>query len=300
MSTNFRGLNWDTRIPASDENVNVSEEAKRLKERRQQEQQERMEKMRTQAFEQEAERDRIVEEERRRVLEEQEKKPEEEEAVSEEDEDTPPEEEEAQTEEVSTQAPEPENKPAEKPVSKPKAPEKKFDAQAKKPVSHPSKGKEIPKPDVVQLRDFPASLANHVQRQFTGGSSKSKCLAAYILVMSDFDLSSATDIPDDVRQLTAQLKKKQKTATVSDIYDRLDTIEKKNKQTTDSLRELEVAIAYLLFDRFGFRRSMTPDSPRDLDMLEDGVMDLVDRMRAIGKQSVNEDNIRHGRGPHKV
>ena len=296
MSTNFRGLNWDTRIPASDENVNVSEEAKRLKEKRQQEQQERMEKMRTQAFEQEAERDRIAEEERRRAGEESES--EEEEAAP--GEEVSQEEEEAETEEASAQASEPENKPAEKPVSKPKASEKKFDAQAKKPVSHPPKGKEIPKPDVVQLRDFPASLANHVQRQFTGGSSKSKCLAAYILVMSDFDLSSATDIPDDVRQLTAQLKKKQKTATVSDIYDRLDTIEKKNKQTTDSLRELEVAIAYLLFDRFGFRRSMTPDSPRDLDMLEDGVMDLVDRMRAIGKQSVNEDNIRHGRGPHKV
>ena len=144
--------------------------------------------------------------------------------------------------------------------------------------------------DIVQIRDFPASIATYAQ----GRPGMGKALAAYVLAQADIDLSTAPDIPKEIRDLSRQLAAKRKNASVTDLYERLNDIGERLARLSDTVRELELATAYVIFDRAGFRQEDAP-SPSDVDMLEEGVMDLVDTMRKYGKLSKNEDKTRHGR-----
>lgn len=185
--------------------------------------------------------------------------------------------------------PKPARTKTEKPALKKTAPVK-----PEKVIQKPAAVNSRARGDVVQIRDFPASIATHIQNMFPGKPAMGKALAAYILATSDIDLSGAEDIPKDVRDLSRGIKSSQKNATVTDLYTRIANIDSENSRMTQTLRDIELAVAYIIFDRAGFRQESAP-SPSDIDMLEDGVMDLVDRMRAQGKQSKNEDKIRHGR-----
>lgn len=148
--------------------------------------------------------------------------------------------------------------------------------------------------DVVQIRDFPASVATHIQGLFPERPAMGRALAAYVMAMADIDLSSSEDIPKDIRELSRQLSAKRKNASVTDLYERLTDISEQVAKLSDVVRELEIAVAYIIFDRAGFRQEDAPTAS-DIDMLEDGVMDLVDNMRKHGKLSKNEDQKRHGR-----
>lgn len=148
--------------------------------------------------------------------------------------------------------------------------------------------------EVVQIRDFPASVATHIQGLFPERPAMGRALAAYVMAMADIDLSSAEDVPKDIRELSRQLSAKRKNASVTDLYERLTSISEQVAKLSDVVRELEIAVAYIIFDRAGFRQEDAPTAS-DIDMLEDGVMDLVDNMRKHGKLSKNEDQKRHGR-----
>lgn len=186
-------------------------------------------------------------------------------------------------ERVEKEKPAVEQKPLHRPVSRPLARKSKSESTVGR-----SRG------DVVQIRDFPASIATHIQNLFHGKPAMGKALAAYILAVSDIDLSGAEDIPDDIRELSREMKSGRKNASVNDLYTRLASIDSHNMKTNDMLQALEVAVAYIIFDRHGFRR-VNAAEPKDIDILEGDMMDLVDRIRQQGKLSKNEDLKRHGR-----
>lgn len=157
-------------------------------------------------------------------------------------------------------------------------------------------GKKQTAPDntVTQIRDFPNSVLNVVTREFPDAKSKRSALAAYVIVHSSesVDLS---DVPDDVREL---ISKYNGTDNSRMIAEQLDTILRHiltlmSVVSTFQVKS-ELADAYLLFDRLGFRREGAP-SPGKANLLEAGMTDMIERLRTQAKTLQKDENIRKGR-----
>lgn len=146
--------------------------------------------------------------------------------------------------------------------------------------------------ETVQLRDFPASLVNLAQGEFPN-ESMSRALAAYLIVHSDIDLTQES-VSDDIATLVKTHRKSREQVTTEAIYTRLTGLERQLSNLIMQNRELELALAYVIFDRLGYRQNSAGE-PSKVDLLEDGVMDMVDRLRAEAANARNQDTLRHGR-----
>ena len=159
-----------------------------------------------------------------------------------------------------------------------------------------SSGKKQAAPDntVTQIRDFPNSVLNVVTREFPDAKSKRSALAAYVIVHSSEPVD-LNDVPDDVRELISKYDGSDNSQMIAE---QLDTILRHiltlmSVVSTFQVKS-ELADAYLLFDRLGFRREGAP-SPGKANLLEAGMTDMIERLRTQAKTFQKDENIRKGR-----
>lgn len=144
------------------------------------------------------------------------------------------------------------------------------------------------KSDFVQIRDFPRSLMSAVRSEFPGANSNIDALAAYVLVKTNADAST---ISDEVKQLALEYDGDR---TAENIEKRLENLEKQNREMLSLLKELELVVAFLTFDRFGFRQD-NPKDVRSVDLLENGVESVLTRIREQATILRKQENIKNGR-----
>ena len=149
-------------------------------------------------------------------------------------------------------------------------------------------------PTTQTVSGIPRKLMDAVRRQFDSDSitSNSDALCAFIMIHLDV---SCDDVSENVLRI---VKEKRKEDPYLSVETRLKYLDEKTNKIVRAIPELEMAIAYYLFDRLGFRLNDANDA-RNIDMLESNkqgsVTDIVARMREQGEQMRKQDNIENGR-----
>lgn len=138
------------------------------------------------------------------------------------------------------------------------------------------------------IRDFPKDLLAVAKAEFPEASNNTDALSAYIAVKSDI---SVQGLPDSVQALVDAYEAPD---YLQSINDRLSSLERQNTALVMILQELELGLSYLTFDYLGYRKE-DASSARSVNFLENGVSDLITRMREQAKQFRAQDNIKKGR-----
>lgn len=197
-------------------------------------------------------------------------------------------------------------KPAEKPeivVKEPEMPvdepvlsayEQKVEEKLKREPGRTRKKRSKTKkgPDLVQMRNFPRSLVALAMEHFPDASNRSDAVAAFMIVKSERSLDSFEIENEEIERL---VKEYEGDKSMFDLIGRITEIEKSLEAILFTTRTLEVGLAYDLYDRLGFRRDPIPKSPRTLNMIEDGMLDLVPRIRTQSLEYRRQEKYRTGR-----
>lgn len=136
-------------------------------------------------------------------------------------------------------------------------------------------------------RYIPTVYANEARRLFPNAENVTDALVAYMAIKSGI----TADLSDKQLELVRDFDGDDPMVSVND---RLTRLENKMNALVAMHNEMELAVAYVLFDRLGFRRE-TPGNPGNTNLLENGVDELVERMRQCAKQFVDYDRRKHGR-----
>lgn len=158
-------------------------------------------------------------------------------------------------------------------------------SQAKPPVTKPG-----PKftSSTVQVQNFPRELMDAVREQVPGSTNNSDALAAFVY----FKLGQPElVVPQKIKDLASKCEGDHQ---VENIALRLESMEQQMRGFGSIMQELELGIAYFIFDRLGFRRN-TPKDARSIDFLENGVLDTRDRLREMQSQVRKRDLLKKGR-----
>lgn len=143
------------------------------------------------------------------------------------------------------------------------------------------------KAEVVYLRDMPKSLVNEARRIFPAANNNTDAVAAYVAYKSgvtnglneaQLELLNTTDVIDPIVEQNQRIARIERTIT----------------NMFSVMQELEMAMSYMIFDRLGFRRE-NPDAPRQANLNEPGMMEMIERVREVSKQMRKQESLRKGR-----
>lgn len=143
------------------------------------------------------------------------------------------------------------------------------------------------KAEVVYLRDMPKSLVNEARRIFPAANNNTDAVAAYVAYKSgvtnglndaQLELLNTTDVIDPIVEQNQRIARIERTMT----------------NMFSIMQELEMAMSYMIFDRLGFRRE-NPDAPRQANLNEPGMMEMIERVREVSKQMRKQESLRKGR-----
>lgn len=160
--------------------------------------------------------------------------------------------------------------------------------------SSDKKRKKQPQSDTIQIRNFPLDVYAIVAKEFPKASSRTAALTAYCIVHSDaiVDMSA---LSDDVRTLVEEYNGADRSFALAS---KLDVILRRLSSLSSMLdgtkAENEIALAYLLFDKLGFRQN-SPLSPSKVQFLEHGVSDMIEQLRSQSQTFRKDERIRDGR-----
>lgn len=191
---------------------------------------------------------------------------------------------EAQSEPKQTQQEaKPEPEPEQKAINKVKP-------EANKPILK-SKAKVIRKSKShsggIYLRNVPNSLVAETRRLFPQANNNTDAVAAYIAYQAG--------IKEGLTPMQLELLDNvQVEDPIAEQRDRINHIERILATLVNMMRELEIASSYMIFDRLGFRRE-NPNSPRQTNINEPGMTDMIERIREISQQMRRQENIKKGR-----
>lgn len=135
----------------------------------------------------------------------------------------------------------------------------------------------FPNADVKQIRDFPKELVMLVKKEFPDARKISDALAAYVVVTSG---KIPNTMSEEVKRLVNNYNGNFK---FIEIEDRLKDLEKNQKLVNTVLNELKVSTAWLLFDKFGFRRDH-PNKISASNIIEEGVEELIEVMEKQSRE----------------
>lgn len=146
--------------------------------------------------------------------------------------------------------------------------------------------------EFAHLRDIPKVLVKCIQSEFPNAKNQNDAVVAWIVCHANETLirAVASSLTED--QVEA-IKSWQNSAEVSNEH-RLDIIVKKLKDLDVAVDTLEMLLSYLVLDRKGFSTEHV-NSPRNINMLENGVLDVIVRAEEQTKQMRNQRNIIQGR-----
>lgn len=162
--------------------------------------------------------------------------------------------------------------------------------EANKPVLK-SKAKVIRKPKSrsggIYLRNVPNSLVAETRRLFPQATNNTDAVTAYIAYQAG--------IKEGLTPTQLELLENvQVEDPIAEQRDRISHIERILATLVNMMRELEIASSYMIFDRLGFRRE-NPNSPRQTNINEPGMTDMIERIREISQQMRRQENIKKGR-----
>lgn len=201
---------------------------------------------------------------------------------------------EEQVAEPSKQESQPEPKQTQQEVkSEPESEQKatnKVKPEANKPTLK-SKAKVIRKPKSrsggIYIRNIPNSLVAETRRLFPQATNNTDAVTAYIAYQAG--------IKEGLTPTQLELLENvQVEDPIAEQRDRISHIERILATLVNMMRELEIASSYMIFDRLGFRRE-NPNSPRQTNINEPGMTDMIERIREISQQMRRQENIKKGR-----
>lgn len=141
--------------------------------------------------------------------------------------------------------------------------------------------------EFVYLRDMPKSVVGEARRIFPTASNNTDAVTAYIayksgvkdgLTDTQLELLDTTEVADPIVEQNKRIAHVERTMT----------------NMFNMLQELEMAVSYMIFDRLGFRRE-NPDAPRQANMNEPGMTEMIERVREMSRQMRQQENRRKGR-----
>lgn len=169
------------------------------------------------------------------------------------------------------------------PMAKPKP--------ATKPVKHKARTKKASENGVC-LRNFPMSLVLEAKRLFPSASSQPDAVAALLAVKTGI----VDGLPEKVQKLVSDYNSTdEEVQSLKNIDRRLSHLEDKSRDMERLLQELEVACMYSIFDYLGYRKTEVPVSPRDVEFMENGMRDIIYRMREQAAEFVKDEKLKNGR-----
>lgn len=163
---------------------------------------------------------------------------------------------------------------AEQPAAKPKN-KHLFKRQAKAPGAG------------VTAKGVTDDVMRYVRLCFKDEAKYADLLNAYVYVTSQ----KAIDVPPDVKELAKSWNSK---VTPDMLSQRIKDLENQLKSMTHLIRELELALSYLVFDKVGFRKR-SPGSPSQIDFIEDGVREVIGCLRTQTNRLEQKEDREMGR-----
>ena len=141
--------------------------------------------------------------------------------------------------------------------------------------------------DDIQIRTFPRELMSMIRSEFPNATNNADALAAYVYIKS----GKACAVPDSVKELAESWNGDK---SLQNMDDRMTVIERQMRAFSVVLQELELGVSYMMFDRLGFRKD-NPKDTRSVALLEDGVAEMMTRLREQTMQYRKQENIKAGR-----
>lgn len=192
----------------------------------------------------------------------------------------------AQSDTTGAVAQKPENSEVGEAEEPKKQPETTIPPRVRKPKKDVVQTKKT-KSEVVQIRDFPRELIAQVRAEFPTATNNTDALAAYVHIKT----GRSGNVSNEVQRLADEYEGDK---SAENIAKRLSAIESSMSKQSASMQELELVIAFLVFDRLGFRDDV-PKNPGSIDFLESGVPDVIKRMKEQAKMFRTQQNIKEGR-----
>lgn len=161
-------------------------------------------------------------------------------------------------------------------------------AQDEKKASKKSKSDDKPQTGTSQIRDFPKVLLSIARAEFPEASNNTDALGAYVLAKSG---RANLDVPESVAEL---VKNWEGDKTLENMERRLSALTTQNAVLLGLMQEMELVMTFIAFDRLGYRQAVASDI-RNVDFLENGVADLIERLREQTKTFRKQEAVKNGR-----
>lgn len=143
------------------------------------------------------------------------------------------------------------------------------------------------------IRNVPRPLVDYIMCRFKGNATnQTDALIAWIVCNGDEDL--VMNIAPYLTEAQINLVKLWENTPDRSMQLKLDNIVKRLQQMSFSIDTLEMLLCHSAFDKLGFRQEQ-PVSTRNINFMENGVLDVVLRAEEQTKQMRNERNIQQGR-----
>lgn len=128
---------------------------------------------------------------------------------------------------------------------------------------------------MASVRSLPAELVNEAKRLFPEATNNVDAVTVYMAYKSG--ISSALN--KDQREM---LKHVSDADPIVTLNERIEHIERGMTSMVALMQELELLSTFMVYDRLGFRVE-TPESPKDVNLNENGMKDMLARIRGVAR-----------------
>ena len=138
----------------------------------------------------------------------------------------------------------------------------------------------------IQAKAIPKDLLELARRDagIPSSVSNSNAVAAYIYMKAS-DKANVT-IPDELKEIIEECEGDQ---TVQDMNERISTVEGELRNISKKMDELSLALNYLVLNASGLSYE-NPNTAADVNLLEEGVLDIRNQIRKQTKELRRQDN----------
>ena len=131
--------------------------------------------------------------------------------------------------------------------------------------------------NIVSVKNLPSEVIAACRVEFPDARSYADLLTAFVYRHSGKSFPVDDVVKDLVKDFDAH------NASVERIQETQELVNKKLNSIADSVRNLNLAVSYLIYDRLGFRLEKV-HRPQEIEFLEPGVEDVMDRLAMQGKR----------------
>lgn len=125
-----------------------------------------------------------------------------------------------------------------------------------------------------RVRGVPTTLIKRIQQQFSSGPNQDDAITAYIYLKEG--CPADMDVPDNIKEVAKSYcgEVVSNEDIQADFREELNKIKNNDKQLMQKINAIEIAVAYAIFDRLGFRKgNITSES--QINFTEAGMHELL-------------------------